>query len=388
MSVILKSVAARLTAVSAAAALAMIAVAAIASPAHASSGVDVYVGYADNARAAAKNFPTPWDGSPGVTFEGCTGNCTFDAGAVRIVNNSGSPVRIDSVAIKISSCTFSMWAAASIAPGDQLIVTQTASGASDGCATDGTMDTSDVGPSGERYAGDCIPDHLIPEVDVSIDGTVSAFSDSGQVLNTGGYDLALCPSTTNESTQWTPVGSAPCAGSALTLAPPSQHQDAGTEAKVTATYTNSCGDPLQGTAVDFAVASGPDAGTAGSGVTNASGQATFTYQGSAAGTDTVHASITNPAGSIPSNNVQVIWDQAITAHGGHAFTDTEPAAISATLASFTDPDPSAQGSEYSATIRWGMAVPHPPAPSAGQPAARSPSPAAIPMTTRAATPSQ
>jgi hypothetical protein len=71
--------------------------------AHAAGGVQVFVGYADDARANAVNFPTPWDGSPGVTFSGCTGTCSFDAGAVRIVNNSASPVTIDSVAVKVSS---------------------------------------------------------------------------------------------------------------------------------------------------------------------------------------------------------------------------------------------------------------------------------------------
>jgi hypothetical protein len=356
MLVICKS-AARLAAIPVAAALALIGVAATASPARASGGVEVSVGYADNARAAAVNFPTPWDGSTGVTFEGCTGGCTFDAGAVRMVNNSGSAVRIDSVAIKISTCTFNMWAPASIAPGGQLIVTQTANGPSNGCVADGTMDTSDVGPAGAAYAGNCTHDGLIPEVDVSIDGTVSTFNDSGQVLNTGGFDLAACRPSANESTQWTPIGSAPCAGSALTLAPLSQHQDVGTDAKVTATYTNSCGDPLQGASVDFAVTAGPDAGTTGSGVTDASGQAVFSYQGSAAGTDTVHASITNLAGTIPANDVQVIWDQAITAGGGRSFAGTEPAAVSATVASFADPDPSARGGEYSATIRWGDGSP-------------------------------
>jgi hypothetical protein len=354
---IAKSAAARLVAVVAAAAFSLLGAAAIAVPAHAAGGVEVYVGYADTARPNQTHFPTPWNGSPGVTYEGCTGNCTFDAGAVRIVNNSGSPVRIDSVAIKISACTFSMWAPASIAPGNQLIVTQNANGTGNGCATDGTMDTSDVGPGGGGYAGNCAADGLQPQVDVSIDGTVSTFTDTGQVLNTGGRDLASCPSGTNESTQWTPVGGAACAGSALTLAPASQRQDVGADATVTASFDNSCGNPLQGVAVDFAVTAGPDAGSTGTAVTNENGQATFAYQGSAAGTDTVHASITNPAGTIPSNDVQVIWDKPITAVGGHSFTGTEPAAISAPVATFTDPNPSAQASEYSASVNWGDGTP-------------------------------
>ena len=357
MSIALRRPAARLLVVCAAAALALAGAAWPAPSAHASGGVDVFVGYADTARPLTPRFPTPWDGSPGITFEGCKGSCTFDAGAVRIVNNSGSPVRIDSVAVKISTCTFSMWAPASIAAGGQLIVTQTASGGSDGCASDGTMDTSDVGTGGSDYAGNCTHDGLYPQVDVSIDGSVSTFTDTGQVLNTGGFDLASCPSVTNESTQWTPIGSAPCAGSDLTLAPPGQHQDIGTDAKVTATYVNSCGDPLQGAAVDFRVTSGPDAGTTGTGATGASGQATFSYPGAAAGTDVVQASITNLAGTIPSNTVQVIWDGPITAQGGQSFTRTEPAAVHGTVASFSDPDPGAQPADYAASIRWGDGTP-------------------------------
>jgi hypothetical protein len=319
-------------------------------------GVDVFVGYADTARPHPKFFPTPWDGDPGVTFEGCTGNCVFDAGAVRIVNNSGSPVRIDSVAVKISTCTFSMWAPASIAPGGQLIVTQTASGGSDGCASDGTMDTSDVGPGGSDYAGNCTPDGLFPQVAVSIDGTVSTFTDN-QVLNTGGRDLADCPPMTNESTQWTPIGHVACAGSELTLAPASQHQDTGTDAKVTATFVNSCGDPLQGAAVDFGVTAGPDAGRTGTGVTGADGRAAFSYPGNASGIDTVQASITNPAGVIPSNTVQVIWDRPIAAQGGQSFTGIEPAAVQGTVATFTDPDPGAQPADYTAAVGWGDGSP-------------------------------
>jgi Big-like domain-containing protein len=322
--------------------------------AHASGGVDVFVGYADNLRANPGNFPTPWDGSPGVTFEGCTGSCTFDAGAVRIVNNSASPVTIDSVAVKISTCTFNMWPSANLAAGGQLIVTQTVTGASNGCASDGTMDTSDVGPNGEGYAGNCTPDGLIPEVDVSINGSVSSFSDTGQILNTGGVDAALCtPPPGNESTQWTPVGSAPCAGSSLMLAPASQHADIGGTAKVTATFTNSCGDPLQGASIHFGVTAGPNAGTTGTGTTDASGKATFSYSGGTAGTDTVSASTSNPAGTISSNDVRVIWDSAISATGGQSFTGTEPAAVGGTVATFTDPDPGATAGEYTASIDWG-----------------------------------
>jgi hypothetical protein len=42
------------------------------SSARAASGIQLSLGYADSERANAVNFPTPWAGSPGVIFEGCT----------------------------------------------------------------------------------------------------------------------------------------------------------------------------------------------------------------------------------------------------------------------------------------------------------------------------
>ncbi len=204
--------------------------------------------------------------------------------------------------------------------GGQLVVAQTTSGADNGCSPgNGLMDSSDIGPGGAGWAGNCSQSGVIPEVDVTIDGTTSAFNDSGQVLNTGGVDGATCPPLNgNESTQWTLVGTQPRAGAQLSLAPPSQSQQVGDTATVTATLTNGCGTPLQGAAVTFNVTSGPNAGTTGSGPTDTNGQASFGYSGLTPGTDTVRASVTNPAGAITSNTVQVTWT-APFAPGGGAF---------------------------------------------------------------------
>jgi hypothetical protein len=154
---------------------------------------------------------------------------------------------------------------------------------------------------------------VIPEVDVTIDGTPSTFNDTGQVLNTGGVDAATCLPG-NESTQWTSIGSQPCAGAQLSLAPASQSDQVGDTATVTATLTNGCGSPLQGASVAFNVKSG----TTGSGTTDANGQASFSYSSLTPGTDTVEASVSNPAGTITSNDVRVNWT-APFAPGGGAF---------------------------------------------------------------------
>src|SRR5512139_1536954 len=90
-------------------ALALVGVAVGSGKARAASNVQVFVGYADTLRASPTNFPTPWDGSPSTVFLGCHSNCSFDAGAVRVVNNSPVSVTVDSVKVKLSTCTFDMW---------------------------------------------------------------------------------------------------------------------------------------------------------------------------------------------------------------------------------------------------------------------------------------
>ena len=308
-----------------------------ASGAPAASSVQVFVGYADTLRASPANFPTPWDGSPGLTFAGCHGSCTFDGGAVRFVNNSSVSVTVDSVKVKLSTCTFDMWPHGTVlAPGAQLVIAQNTSGASGGCDnTHGLFDTSDIGPNGANWAGNCTQSGVVPEVDASVNGVASVFTDTGKVLNTGGVDKATCPSGTNESTQWTSVGSLPCPGATLVLAPASQTLGPGATATEQATLANTCGVGLQGASVKFAIASGPNAGRTATATTDASGVAAFSYSSTLTGTDTIGAATTNPAGTITSNNATVTWQQrqahlAIT--GGASTGDhDDPATVAGTL---------------------------------------------------------
>ena len=292
-------------------------VVAAASPASATSSVSVWVGYADTLRANAGNFPTPWSGSPRTTFAGCTpaDACTFDAGAVRIVNDSGAAVTVNAVAVHVAACTYTGWPPAVLAPGSDLIVTQAAGLSAAGC-TGATMDTSDIGPGGTPNTGNCSPDGIQPTIDVTVNGATTSYTDSGQVLNTGGVDAGVCRG--NESTQWTLIGSRPCPGSLLALAPPVETRSVLTDATVTATFTNSCGQPLSDTLVQFSVDSGPNAGLTGSGVTDSSGHASFTYTSTRIGTDTLRAFVANPAGRITSNPVTVTWTLSF-APGGGAF---------------------------------------------------------------------
>lgn len=278
-------------------------------PAAAAGGVDIYVGYADNLRANPANFPTPWEGSPNTIYEGCSGGCTFDAGAVRVVNSTGSPVTMNSVVIRFDTCIYDIWPHnVSLPAGGQIIVTQTTSGADNGCSPgNGHMDSSDIGPGGVGWAGVCTESNIFPVVDVTVDGTTTSFTDSAQVLNTDGMDRADCNGGANESLQWSPIGTVICVGSALLASPLSQSLPEGSLASVSAHYSNTCNDPLSNVTVNFAVTAGPNAGLTGSGVTDANGDATFSYTSASLGQDTVQASVSNPAGTISANPVTVTW---------------------------------------------------------------------------------
>lgn len=290
-----------------------------ATPALASSTVDVYVGYADTARSNPANFPTPWEGSPGVIYEGCSpsSSCEFDAGAARVVNNTGGAVTVNSITISFGPCLFDMWSKnVSLPAGDQIIITQTASGTGNGCAsgttTSGTMDSSDFGPNGADWSTICSQSGVIPQVNVTVNGTTTSYTDSSQVLNTGGVDQASCNSSRgpqgNESAQWTKIGTTQvCSGASLTLAPPSQTAYVGGNATLNATLTNSCNQPLQGASVDFKAVAGPNSGGSGSEAADSSGAAPFSYSSAVTGTDTFQASVTNPAGTFYSNEVTVSW---------------------------------------------------------------------------------
>jgi hypothetical protein len=299
---------------------------------HAPSTVQVFVGYADNLRANPTNFPTPWAGAPGVTIDGCTG-CTYDSGAIRIVNNSPLPVSVGSVSAKVGPCTFSLWHSHSIpANGGQLILTQLDANFANNCTPSGTtFDSSDIG----TLPGCPSQDGIIPEVDATIDGVAQTFTDSGQVLNTSGYDKA-CQG--NESTQWTQIGSAPCPGAILSLAPPSQTADVGSTATVQATLTNTCGTALQGASIHFA-ASGANSAS-GDAATDINGLASFSYSGSVLGSDSVLATTTNPAGTITSNTVTVTWVKrasAVTITGSGTSDFDDPATVSAVLTDGSGP---------------------------------------------------
>jgi len=107
--------------------------------------------------------------------------------------------------------------------------------------------------------------------------------------------------------------SLPCVqvATGITLSPATASNPAGTTHTVTASVTNATG-PAAGVTVTFNVISGPNAGQTGTGITGASGDATFTYSDTGgAGTDSIQASFTDNAGAVhQSNTVSKIWQAA------------------------------------------------------------------------------
>src|SRR5687768_9065563 len=73
----------------------------------------------------------------------------------------------------------------------------------------------------------------------------------------------------------------------LTLSPADDTNPVGTSHTVAATVTDAAGKPVSGVTVRFSVTGANT--TSGSATTDASGEATFTYTGSNAGVDRIHA---------------------------------------------------------------------------------------------------
>lgn len=292
--------------------VAMVAIGATASAA--SAQVGVYVGYADTLRAVPTHFPTPW--APEVHVYG--NNCLnkkhpCDGGVIRLQNNGKSPLKIKSVVVKLSTCTFNSWPHGMvIRAGKQIILGNEGRKGERGCPKKAVgFDTSDIGPHGRYWSGHCTRDHMIPKILVTTATGTKTFYDRGQVLNTGGYDTGECPKGTNESEQWVLIGHKICPSATLSLAPPRQKHHVRTAAAVTATLRNSggphCGRPLQGAIIKFRVLSGPNRGKTGSSVTNKKGKAPFVYSGRKIGIDRLQAGAKNAVGTIRSNKVTVIW---------------------------------------------------------------------------------
>jgi hypothetical protein len=152
--------------------------------------VAVYTGYADTIHPASQTpaLPSPWNGSPEVSFEG-TGP-DFDAGAIRIENRSDRTVTVDRVTVDIGTQHLDIWRPGIRVPAHHsLILTQTRITNRDPYTTD--FDTS------EANMPNCQISAEVPVVHVSIDGKVRVYKDVDRVLTSGGHDANSCGGAEN-----------------------------------------------------------------------------------------------------------------------------------------------------------------------------------------------
>jgi YD repeat-containing protein len=262
----------------------------------------VYVGYADNARPHPA-FPSPWQGDPNVVFIG--GGTPIDAGAVRLDNPGDTPLAIDKVVVDLQRTypfqptpIFSLWGSFTIPPHGSAILTQTAFP---------NFDTSDFTIVSCYQT---VPlNYQVPKITVTLGGVSASYLDTAHIIDTFGADRFHCVPDGNESLQWRPAGvlSTQLSGQ-LALAPAAATYPPGAVATATAVATDAGGAPLANARVAFAVVSGPHAGTTGQAVTDGEGVARFSYAGTAAGTDTLSATLTNASGGVvQASTVTATW---------------------------------------------------------------------------------
>lgn len=179
----------------------------------------VYVGYADSLRPSPF-FPAPYDTAD--IFQGNVG--ALDTGAVRIENTSAADITLNDLSVQLNpglgGPVFALWtfgAGLTLGAGQNAVFGSTANynfdtsdfGVLGGFAP--ITDNCSIGPN--ALTALCI--NNAPLVKVTVDSVLTAFSDSGHVLDTGGFDFvnaSPCPVTgdvpgaCNESLQWRQIG--------------------------------------------------------------------------------------------------------------------------------------------------------------------------------------
>ncbi len=119
--------------------------------------------------------------------------------------------------------------------------------------------------------------------------------------------------------------------SSISLSPATATNPVGTSHTVTATVLDSTGSPVAGVTVTFAIDSGPDSGMTGTGVTDATGQTTFTYTNNGtAGTDSISASFIDASGALEKATASKTWTSVSTA-------DPTSLTVNAATGDFADP---------------------------------------------------
>jgi len=95
-------------------------------------------------------------------------------------------------------------------------------------------------------------------------------------------------------------------GKGIILSPASATNLLNTQHTVTAKAQDETGAPIVGQEVSFKITAGPNSGVTGTGTTDINGEATFSYTGTIAGTDTIVASFVDTV-TITSNEATKTW---------------------------------------------------------------------------------
>jgi PKD repeat protein len=194
--------------------------------------IAVYAGYYDTHHAVnPQPKPDPWRGSPSTVFVGQPDNQPgdppgggWDTAAMRVDNLTAGTLNNVVVTLDVGSHHYALWGTNSIPPGQHLILTQT---------TYQNFDVPDNYPAG-CYGCDtslCVTARSseVPVIHVSIGSATADYPDTGQTVNTDGYDAAGCPyvggplprTRYDESRQWVRVWPAVGGGLRATPAGPS-----------------------------------------------------------------------------------------------------------------------------------------------------------------------
>ncbi len=159
---------------------------------------------------------------------------------------------------------------------------------------------------------------------------------------------------------WNPSG-LPCGHRAtgITLSPASATNPVGGSHTVTANVSDPAGSPSPGVTVTFSITAGPNVGRTGTAVTDASGNATFTYTDTGgAGTDSIVASFTDTAGRVRNSNVAsktwTVADRTPPSCDLTAVIDGPPKQIQVTV---QDPDGGLQSIEVTDSTNATVSVP-------------------------------
>src|SRR5215469_15148282 len=197
-------------------------------------GFTVLVGYADNLRASGF-FPNPWLGASNVVSQTPAGQ-TLDTGAIRIDNTGSNPITITNFTVTLNpggaggaiTTVFNFWNPLTIGPGQVGIFTQTGSFNFDSSDSGmfGLFPPGSLAPNipGNNEIGGCSSTPSIlsatsfaancaanaPKVSFMENGNPFTATDTGQILNTGGWDFVFNNSfgeDGNESINWNEIGS-------------------------------------------------------------------------------------------------------------------------------------------------------------------------------------